>query len=161
MEKEKTEELYLVNYQNGGEYYEITCDCWLQDTIFQSKPPTQDELNLVDTLFSYRMNGVGFGAGGCSPVYSYDIKFLYDHLCLLKAGTINRFVCYFRNKSFYSGYYLKVKFTQKSPNHYEAYYKIYDNIDCVTFRQPLTKMDLDEQIQNLKACTEKFPVRSL
>ena len=161
MEMKEPEELYLINYENGKEYYEITCDGWLYDSIYHDGPLSPEQQNLVDTSFDYAIDGYGWGAGGCSPVSSKDISFLYDRLCRLKAGLINEFHCYFKNKNFYSGYYLKVKISRKKNHTYKAHYRIYDDLDCVVFNQQLTETDLEDQIRNLKACTEKFPVRSL
>ncbi len=157
----RMEELVLFNYEDGDSYYNIVCEGYAEEYgHYQYQGNRFEQLNLVETSFDYSMDGYGWGVGHSPPVYTYDIKNMYEQLCLLKAETIDKLCYTFKSLEFYAGYYIKATINNKVHNLYEAHFEILDVTECVEFEKWLSEDELDEQIRNFGNCAKRFPVRS-
>lgn len=157
------EETVLFSYKDGDSFYEITCDEYSSDTFWHTKDYDEknafEKRNMVETGFDYSMAGYGWGAGNFSPVYTYDIKNMYEQLTLLKAGKIDILHCTFECPLMDNGYYIEAIIDRNVNHQYEALFAILDDLDCVEFGKFFSEEELDEQIKNLKNCMNRFPVR--
>ena len=146
------EELVLFNYEDGDSYYNIVCEGYAEEYgHYQYQGNRFEQLNLVETSFDYSMDGY---------VYTYDIKNMYEQLCLLKAETIDKLCYTFKSLEFYAGYYIKATINNKVHNLYEAHFEILDVTECVEFEKWLSEDELDEQIRNFGNCANRFTVSS-
>lgn len=152
----------LLNYEDGDSFYEITCDEYTDKSwranIYDEENMFKQQ-NMVETGFDYSIAGFGWGAGEVSPVYTYDIKNMYEQLSLLRAGKIDFLHCVFESPVFIADYYIEVIMEKKENHQYEALFSILDDLDCVEFGKFFSEEELDEQIKNLKKCIDTFPVR--
>ena len=155
------EETILLSYKEGDSFYEITCDEYTDKSCcgdFYDEENAFKQRNMVETGFDYSMAGYGWGVGEFSPIYTYDIKNMYEHVSLLKSGKIDFLHCIFESPISDVDCYVEI-IMEKVNQQYEALFAILDDLDCVEFGKFFTEEELDEQLKNIKNCMDQFPVR--
>ena len=147
----------LLKIEDKHNYYRISCDFYTfdPDSPYIKSP---NDINEIQTGFEYNVRGVGWGCGNTGVIHAQDILNMLRQLRLLKSGKINKLRYVFNDKNFNSGYYFKVIILSIN-GHYNAYYRIYDDLDVVELWITISGEELDEQIGYFENCAREFPVR--